>query len=242
MTFDCGECTSDNKNIAENICDTLGLDREDFDGKMSEENKKKRVGRVFVFDEFQYARTLNEHGEEEVKSSLRPIWSLVDSGILDLTDSYSWGFNQLMSFIEDLESFVPENSNILVKGNQIMDPEGVKAILNGIGFMHYSRSIPGISVMESNGEADEDPWRPLTFMDDEKMRVIIRRLNCAVPGKGMKFAKEIMGGEFKLGEIYEKLKEIKSFLTRPKSVDCKNSLIFIIGNLDEAFMVGRYKS
>ena len=238
MTFDCGECTSDNKNIAENICDTLGLDKEDFNGKVSEKNKKKKVGQVFVFDEFQYARTLNESGQEEVKSSLRPIWSLMDSGILDLTDSYSWGFNQLMSFIEDLESFVPENSNILIKGNQVMDPEGVKAILNGIGFMHYSRNIPGINATGSYSDADEDPWKPLTFIDDEKMRVIIRRLNCTVPGKGMEFAKEIMSGEFKLGEIYEKLREIKSLLTRPKSIDCKNSLIFIIGNLDEAFMVG----
>lgn len=32
MFFDCGECTSENKNIADNICDSLGNERDEEGG------------------------------------------------------------------------------------------------------------------------------------------------------------------------------------------------------------------
>lgn len=45
--------------------------------------------RMFVYDEFQYAATLDSHGEEkDNKNSLKPFWELLDTGIIHKRTSF----------------------------------------------------------------------------------------------------------------------------------------------------------
>lgn len=46
-----------------------------------------------------------------------------------------------------------------------------------------------------------------------------------------------MHGTFKARELYEVLKDIKNKSRRTKTLDCSGALVFVIGNLDEAFRV-----
>lgn len=243
MFFDCGECTAENKDISSSICDSLGMDFEEdsFAKNQGQEDPLKNKGKVFVFDEFQYARTINEEGCEDVKSSLRPIWSIVDSGILDMTDSYSWSYNKLISFIDDMIGFAAMYPDIKVEKNVVKDRDQVKAIMDNLGFIHYDRFIPQVSSIEVTEEKDDeddlDPYRPVKVIDQDKLKTIIKRLNSNSPGEGIKAAEKIYTETWTIEELAEWLAEVKTRTARTKQLDCSDSLVFVIGNLDEAFHV-----
>ena len=240
MFFDCGECTSDNKDISNSICDTLGLDSDDYGSLRSPGGECKIENPVFVFDEFQYARSLDEDGQEDIKSSLRPIWSLIDSGLLNVNDSYSWSFNQFVSFTDDFGSFALAYPDIRVEENMINEREAVKLYLGALGLMYYNRDVVGLGIDDDESDRKrkgEDPYAPIRVLDNDRIKTIIRRLNELEIGLGLKTAQEIVKGSFTAMEFYLKLKEIKSKISRPKQLDCSNGLVFVIGNLDEAFEV-----
>lgn len=242
MYFDCGSCADDNKDIPNMICSTLGVDDDDV-------SKYDRDFETFVFDEFQYARTIDEQGHEDLKPSLRPIWSIIDSGIVDLTDHYNYEFTRLCEFIEDLEPVAIEHPEIKVNGNKIPERGDVKIILESMGFLHYTdREIPGIlspdddyptcsGVVEEKEEEEKDPYRPLELLDKRCLRAIVKRINEVELGEGQKTAQKIFTTDWSLGELYELLAEIRNSVARPKKLDCHKALVFVIGNLDEAFRV-----
>ena len=228
MFFDCGECTSENKNIADNICDSLGNERDEEGGS----TKVSATSPIFIFDEFQYARTINDECCEEVKSSLRPIWSLLDSGIIDITDTYSWSFNQYCNFVEDFGALSEDYPEILIENNCINNPDDIKLVVDSLGLFYLGRNTL------SSAEDNEDPYKPIkNFIDYDKLRIILRKSNEADPGSGVKVLNNIMHGTFKARELYEVLKDIKNKSRRTKTLDCSGALVFVIGNLDEAFRV-----
>lgn len=244
MFFDCGQCASENKDIPSMICQVLGLEDDDT-------SKWDRDFETFVFDEFQYARTLDEEGKEDLKPSLRPIWSLIDSGIIDMTDSYNYEFVRLCDFVEDLEPVAHQYPSIKVSGNVIKDPSDVKIILETLGFMHYSnRDIPGIltgepnypfynesDVPEGEDEESKNPYRPLEILDQRRIRAIVKKMNEVESGTGQEVAKKIFENEWTLAELYKLLTEVRNSVARPKKLNCQKALVFVIGNLDEAFQV-----
>ena len=76
MFFDCGKETGDN-SISDKIEEFFRLE----DSETSLDDLLKNL--VFVFDEFQYARTIDESGcEVDNKTGLRAVWNLMDTGIL----------------------------------------------------------------------------------------------------------------------------------------------------------------
>lgn len=243
INFDCGECTNDNTNIGGSICEAFGAENDDESillGGSNEKDPFKRTNYVFVFDEFQYARTLNEEGNEEIKSGLRPIWSIIDNGIVELTDRYSWEFNRFASFVEDIESVAEIKPGIKIKENYVNDPDEVKFILENIGLLQYEgRDIPGVQTGRRRDEDDEDPYKPLQILENEKLRYLIKRLNGIKTGLGLNIAKELLNSECDIAEFSKMLRTVYRSIIKPKSIDCSNALVFVIGNLDEAYNVAK---
>ena len=264
MVFDCGSEVNDgDKDVADKISERIefGSDERDRAGSTVELGEY-----VFVFDEFQYARTIDENSCEVDKPNLRPIWTLMDSGVLNVTKS-SYEANALSSFHEDLEAFVgePGNSEIPMSSGKIVSEDDVKRLLEALGYFYFNRGIPG--VMKAKGrwgyddaydyeeegnspECDEDdsekgkkkgkdekenPYRPLELLNATYLRFIIR---C---GSKKRSAMDTIGliNSFKtLGEFVSFLGEEIKYMKSPRTIDAHKSLIFIIGNLDEAFTVG----
>ena len=241
LFFDCGEDT-ENRSVTDKIEDYLGDD--DGDGnECSEENSGKRL--VFVFDEFQYARTLNESHEEVGKPGLRSIWSIIDSGIINLT-SNGWDTGTYLTFLEDLSGFVKFNPGVEVDECNVTGKDNVKKILDDLGLMYFDRGVPGFmrprrgsytngSVPEKEWTEDEDPYRPLRIVGDDIIRILRKKL---VSRKGPAHFKEVltaMKEATTLDKIVEILKEQRPYVVAPKYIDCSDSLVFILGNLDEAY-------
>lgn len=223
ISFDCGECRDNNKSISTDIMDTFGKSEESDSGdRFSGSNSL-----VFMFDEFQYARTINESGEEEVAPSLRPIWSILDSGIIDIND-YNYDFSSLCDFIDELVDASKSLPHIIIKDNHIESPDDVSAFLN-LMFFHYDR---GPSIKTDN---TEDQNKPLEVLTSRYLRTIIRRLNSKSDALGSRVAKELLSGEYTIGQLAERLEDIKKLAASSRKLDCSKSLVFILGNLDEAY-------
>ena len=224
ISFDCGECRDNNKSICTDIMDTFGKSEESDSGdRFSGSNSL-----VFMFDEFQYARTINESGEEEVAPSLRPIWSILDSGIIDITNDYNYDFSSLCDFIDELVDASKSLPHIIIKDNHIESPDDVSAFLN-LMFFHYDR---GPSIKTDN---TEDQNKPLEVLTSRYLRTIIRRLNSKSDTLGSRVAKELLSGEYTIGQLAERLEDIKKLAASSRKLDCSKSLVFILGNLDEAY-------
>lgn len=223
ISFDCGECRDNNKSISTDIMDTFGKSEESDSGdRFSGSNSL-----VFMFDEFQYARTINESGEEEVAPSLRPIWSILDSGIIDIND-YNYDFSNLCDFIDELVDTSKSLPHIIIKDNHIESPDDVSAFLD-LMFFHYDR---GPSIKTDN---TEDQNKPLEVLTSRYLRTIIRRLNNKSDALGSRVAKELLSGEYTIGQLAERLEDIKKLAASSRKLDCSKSLVFILGNLDEAY-------
>lgn len=224
ISFDCGECRDNNKSICTDIMDTFGKSEESDGGdRFSGTNSL-----VFMFDEFQYARTINESGEEEVAPSLRPIWSILDSGIIDITNDYNYDFSNLCDFVDELVDASKSLPHIIIKDNHIESPDDVSAFLN-LMFFHYDR---GPSIKTDN---TEDQNKPLELLTSRYLRTIIRRLNNKSDALGSRVANELLSGEYTISQFAERLDDIRKMSVSSRKLDCSKSLVFILGNLDEAY-------
>lgn len=242
--FDCGEEDNNNESsLSEKITDTFGLTGDNIVGPQNS---------VFVFDEFQYARTITETGKEVTKPSLRLIWNIMDNGIIKVS-SYNYGASRFSGFLDDLSMFVKEHEDIKLENGIIKDRDDVRSILLALGLFHYGRnitelfgwgkakdnegkSLSDISEEEEEGEK-EDVLAPLQVVGRDHLRFIANKLNSLFGNNyGMEKIKELNSVKT-LGELYEILSGLKNVLLSSREFDFSKSIVFIIGNLDEAFTV-----
>lgn len=230
ITFDCGLEANDSSSssIADKVSDNFSSDECDFN--LSDLTRDL----VFVFDEFQYARTIDEHGCELIKSSLRPIWNIIDNGKLNISE-YRYEINYYLNFLDDLSLFVAENPGIVVKSLRIEDEVGISLVKKSpLGFFYFNSSdlISQSSSNTKGGDSD-----PLEIVNDRILRTVYRRLNSYRPGLGRETLDRLIACT-SLEEIVSIMRESKPAIISPKVLDCSKSLVFILGNLDEAFKVG----
>lgn len=239
LFFDCGE-DSEDRSVTDKLEDYLG-DDDGEDGNSSETGKKL----VFVFDEFQYARTINESGEEVNKPGLRSIWNIIDSGVINLTTN-GWDTGTYLSFLEDLLGFVKFNPGIEVDECNVIKKDDVKKVLEDLGLIYFDRGVPGFmrpkksifsneSVSEKDYTGDEEPYRPLRIIQDDIIRILRRKL---VVKKGPQYFQEVLKSlreATTLDDVLDILIKQRPYVVYPKYIDCSDSLVFILGNLDEAY-------
>ena len=237
--FDCGEeSNTGNRTVGEKINDIMSLDDEEDD--MMDRDSPSDL--VFVFDEFQHARTLNERKEEVDKPNLRSVWNLLDTGILRF-DDYSYELNYFNSFLEDFIEYSKEYPSVPLERGKVTGREDVKNLLENLGYFYYDRNLNNLQEgkypkrMSSEDGYDEDPLAPLNILDSRIVRVLIRRMKKRnKSAKTPEIINEIM--EIKTtGDMAEFLKAAKKSMTAMKEMNCNRSLVFVLGNLDEAFGV-----
>jgi len=160
---------------------------------------------IIVLDEFQNARTIEENGKEKEPSEVKAVWSLLDSGKL----LYSPWNNRDSS--EHIHNFMIRIAQCIEEGIQIRD-------CKLIGNEEIYRKIMSTSDEELSTLTDRDISVFLPFYPNPTlygMRKIISKLN-----------------EY---EIYELLSDLHAKALRQANIEVSKALIFIIGNIDEAF-------
>ena len=246
VLFDSGELI-DKTMLGEMITEALSLD-----------DSYNTIGcsdTVFVFDEFQHARTIDERGAEITKPSIRQMWNLIDSGTL-VTREFNYNAMKLNVFLEDLESLIATYPGIPVEEIEIKDPECVKNVLSTIGLVWYdtrAKAVFSNKIDEhpsydedyyddesdvSGGkkkEKNDDPLRPLSAIPSAILRAYFTVAARADKSKSAKERFDELMSCKTLDEIYDTLGQIRDSLAGQKKFDFSKSIIFLIGNLDEAF-------
>jgi hypothetical protein len=170
---------------------------------------------VLTFDEFQYARTIGSMGEEIDNSFSRIIWQLFDNG-----RSHSSKFNLTTSTIyehlHDLDYLI--RLGVKVREGMVVDNKEVYHNYQNKGYNRNRKSY--------------DPQQEFDFIDpayyDDFMEVAPDQFPHLY---SVEQALKKLDGPGSI-RFLEGMLELS---LKPKLIDCSKALIFVMGNLDEAY-------
>lgn len=173
---------------------------------------------VICFDEFQFARTINKEGNELGKDKLRVIWDMLDSGKIN--------------YIPYQNSFYMMRAELCLMNLMKSDDKGVR-IRNGI--------------VEENEKEFLDTFSEFYFENNNRSGVPVDKLyflsSDFIDGLFYLFNNDNMP-RHKLKDRIEKcdllgiqkiILEGANSRNAVKQLDLSKSLIFVLGNLDEAY-------
>lgn len=226
----------------------------EIEQQIEDELSNEKSNRMFVYDEFQYAATLNGHGEEkDSKTGLKPFWELLDSGILHKRSEF-WSVRTPYKVMEymtkinmvepmKIENGVWVNAQECLKGFRPYDIRKFREVFN-FDIDSFSNKTedeldnaeegPRPIIVENKRNNGSDDVTPFFIKEDYLNRII----NLHDSSKN-KISDQI--------EIYHKLEAMSmeeifefiadTYMSSKKGYDLKfnDSIIFVIGNLDEAY-------
>jgi cell division protease FtsH len=188
--------------------------KDEFAEKIKGDNLKNSV---FVFDEFQLGRSLGEQEEEIDRAGLRLIWDLIDSGKFQIIRETYHAYKINYYYLKLIE--LTKKYNIDVKYGTVID-----------GKEHFIKYIK--EEREDSDIKDNDIkiipsflyWHlkeiyPENFLCDSDIDELIKTFDLK---KSIKFLQETMERAIK-----------------PEEINFSKSIIFLIGNLDDAFKIAK---
>jgi uncharacterized protein (UPF0128 family) len=174
---------------------------------------------LLALDEFQHARTIDEFGKEVDKSTSRIIWQLLDSGRFYIS-RYSYHLEEIYDLMQKLR-YLLKNGVRVANGKVISKQEYF------IEQMDLKREYERFDSSETKFDTSNVDFIPASYCEGI-----------------YSLAKEKFSTRFEIKEKlvklngYESIKfllDIFSIGNSPKPVDCSKGLIFVLGNLDEAY-------
>lgn len=229
----------------------------EIENQIEEELSNEKSNRMFVYDEFQYAATINpKTGEErDNKSGLKPFWELLDSGLLHKRSDF-WGVRTPLKVLEYMTKINAKNKMEIKNGVWVnaqeclteFKPYDIQKFSEVFNFEYDTNKIKKNLVKTHSSEhpieIGESVETISTKKDDELMPFFIKEYY---------LEKIISLYDTTTGKISDKLDtyhnleamdcdEIIDFVSlvyenARKGYDLKfnDSIIFVIGNLDEAY-------
>ena len=186
---------------------------------------------TFVFDEFQYLNTKDPlSGEEDAKPETRAIWGLMDSGLVDININ-NYKVKSLVDYLEDLEAFNETYPGLKIVSGRF-SPEYSDLLRQQLSYYRWSEEEEDdLGSGEDNSKKTKKGYKVLF---DEDFSFLIKRLNLIKKGLGFSVGDKLNVID-NLSDFLEYIKKYIEIISRPKIINCSKSLIFVLGNLDEAF-------
>jgi cell division protease FtsH len=181
---------------------------------------------ILVFDEFQLSRTINEQGLEVDKSSARVIWDAIDHGAIELykKSSTTRDFIRCNQYITDFldKGIRTKNNHVIDEDMQIVSmlASNVFSVRENFDVETYRYIIPRNYFYVFNEQEYVKYEGVFYFTSYEKLINKTEKMS----------VKELLDWFDKFLDLHFK----------PQVIDLKKSLIFILGNLDEAYGISGY--
>ena len=197
-----------------------------------------------VYDEFQYARTIDSKGGEIDRPSMKIFWELLDSGIFSIPFSYSDKYRMKMLY----NSFknIIDNDEIEIEYGEITKGENLwKYIIGnylGKTKKYYSSEIDDEILEELNLNRGE--FESEVIFDFDYINTLLTIFKTKY-GKKYKSTNNIIDEIKKFKdkkELFSFIDEAYNILTAGKTTNLSRSCIFVIGNLDEAYQISGDKN
>lgn len=173
---------------------------------------------LICLDEFQFAKTLDNHQNELGKDKLRVVWDLIDSGKIQyIPNSSTYYLFRAENCLKRLEKAIQEG--VTISDGKI--DNGQEVFLKYFTGFYFEYNNRFIAKLDENYFMSEDFIMSMFYLFDNK-----------------EYSKEEISDRVKNSTIVELVMFIKEGMnTRPatKTLDLSRALIFILGNLDEAY-------
>jgi cell division protease FtsH len=180
---------------------------------------------MLALDEFQYARTINHEMREVDNEHSRIIWELIDSGKFQISRIFQYS-SDLHDLLSNLK-YVRRNSNLVVKNGYVTTQ---------LDF--FKKTIK-----------DKPFGLNMYFPEDQKEKTEELLL---IPSGAREYIYEGVKDQYEsfedfnkhlntlnLSEAIEFINWIFDVIQSPKIVDCTKAIVFIMGNLDEAYTMSK---
>lgn len=250
-------------SLVNRICDLLEL-RSDMTyynlAKLGEENStdieenfSNNLGftnrnAVFVFDEFQFAASIDSTGKEkEIKTSLKTIWEIIDTGkiVREVSKYTKSSFNRILRCMDMIEGYGAEVSgSVWVNSEECFNRMSPDQKAEALMFFNVNFEVPEIYT-------DAIPQR--YWMDNTSMSVINNKdcfLTCEVCGllydqnacydsdsvSYTDFVNNVIK-KMSFGELYDYITNTYKKLSNGLHLDYSGALVFVMGNIDEAYTI-----
>jgi len=174
---------------------------------------------IISLDEFQYARTLSRDGEEMNNEYSRIIWELLDSGSFQTRRAYHFT-EELYELLSKLR-YLKKHRNLKVENGFVMNHKEF--------FLKVMKST-FLDFLIKN-EDDFDAEDLLLIPHDTRENIYD-----AVKAEFDSFEDfRTFLDSLTLAGTIDYVNSVISFAQSPKIVDCRKALVFVLGNLDEAY-------
>lgn len=213
-----------------------------------------KSNRIIVYDEFQYAATLDKQKEEkDNKGALKPFWELLDTGILNKKPEMRTLFNVYKAYLI-LKRIVDTKYPIKLVNGKWLNSEDYIKNLDG-----YERKSIFEVFIESEKEIKPNIGCDMGQNNNGPIRIDskTKRVNCCVElnhwfidnvvdvynnVNNSKFSTDNVDIRKKIysmnvTELMEFFYNLYHSSCKGYKLDFKDSLVFVIGNLDEAYDV-----
>lgn len=188
-----------------------------------------RTNKFVIFDDFQYVRTIDEDGNENPSSSLSSMWTLMDTGVIREAFSQS-NFKKIQDFLNIFDAMESPDD---VKDGHIVDLRKyipVKYINNPL------ISVFNLTSLSKNKKNKSQTNVYNCFMEDDAMSTVVyiaRSLGFEDCEDCIDFINARRGwNAFEWRDFFKKLLDD---MKKGRTKDLHNSIIFVIGNIDEAY-------
>lgn len=172
--------------------------------------KKEKKANIFLFDEFQKWRTIDENSNEIEKGDEPQFWDLIDTGIT---------YNSFKSHrVTSIQILLFELEYLVKKGVRVKN-----------GMVYENKEI-FLEKMEYIYRIGDD----LRFVPSSDIYDLYVIYNDVINNPLLIYEKLLTMDE---NETVVFIKKILTHANKPKKVDMKNSLVFIVGNIDEAYHI-----
>lgn len=190
---------------------------------------------VFTFDEFQLSRSVNEEFKENSQSKTRIVWDIIDSGKYKFID-YNYQIGYLHEFLikarfliksglKVKNGVVVRNENLFIEEFNVENDSISKYKRNFLKRRILNRKPRSLHNISNNKDL-------LYFIDDDMLDLIFDLYSDKV--QRLPELKELVV-QFNEIETIEFVKKVIKHALIPKTIDLSKSLIFVVGNLDEAY-------
>ena len=228
----------------------------EIEDKLEEEMSTETSRRIFIYDEFQYAATLNSAGEEkDNKSGLKPFWEMLDDGKLHKRTSFYTTFSiyRLVKYMDRINSECPIElkDGVWVNSDMCLSnfaPNEIREFSQLFNFnsrktdvqkkctvpendYSYSNLVP-CTEYDSQSYETEPTFIKAGFLD--RIMDLYDKSNSIVSDK-MELRKKICSLSF--DELFELVTKLLNTARKGYDLNFSDSIIFVIGNLDEAYTI-----
>lgn len=216
-----------------------------------DEINNKKPNRVIVYDEFQYAATIDEHGcEKDKKGGLKPFWELLDTGRLHgHMNQYDYSFlNGLLNVIAMLRG---KGLNMVIRNGCWMNEDEIASRLpfwemNSV-YYYMNRNSSGTKAKDpedydEDEDDEEDDQTRKFFLNSSSMYKLYDlackyKLQCVTDKLTNRFDMYQVISGMDITAFTDFLERLLKTMEKGYDLCFNESIIFVIGNLDEAYTV-----